>query len=156
MSTHNYQVVCIIHQILFQRPCQHSFFCTRPERLFLIWHTSKLLEKSLNYKDSKWTVFVKFSRTAIDLSNYIHKCTSFLLVFHFQTDLSNYTYGRFAVNVKPTITIIMKNFILQLNGHTNVFWGWGREDSDMQWRIKYHNMTIAHPEIFNSGTVLNL
>ena len=41
-----------------------------------------------------------------------------------------------------------------MNGHTNVFWGWGREDSDMQWRIKNQNMTIAHPEIFNSGILL--
>jgi len=43
-----------------------------------------------------------------------------------------------------------------VNGHTNVFWGWGREDSDIEHRIHNQHMKIEKPEIFDSGTVNKL
>ena len=41
-----------------------------------------------------------------------------------------------------------------VNGHTNVFWGWGREDSDIEHRIHNQHMKIEKPEIFDSGIFL--
>ena len=37
-----------------------------------------------------------------------------------------------------------------VNGHTNVFWGWGREDSDIEYRIR-KQLKIEKPEVFDSG-----
>ena len=42
----------------------------------------------------------------------------------------------------------------EVNGHTNVFWGWGREDSDIEHRIHAKHMKIEKPEIFDSGKIL--
>lgn len=36
------------------------------------------------------------------------------------------------------------NFFV-VNGFSNVFWGWGGEDDDMQYRIKHHNLSIFRP-----------
>ena len=41
----------------------------------------------------------------------------------------------------------------EVNGHTNVFWGWGREDSDIEHRIHAKHMKIEKPEIFDSGKI---
>jgi hypothetical protein len=37
-----------------------------------------------------------------------------------------------------------------VNGHTNVFWGWGREDSDIEYRIR-KQLKIKKPEVFDSA-----
>lgn len=34
-----------------------------------------------------------------------------------------------------------------VNGHSNQFWGWGGEDNDIEYRIKYHNLTIIKSKV---------
>jgi hypothetical protein len=50
------------------------------------------------------------------------------------------------------VTMMSSQNYSTVNGHTNVFWGWGREDSDIEHRIHTEHMKIEKPEIFDSGT----
>jgi len=34
---------------------------------------------------------------------------------------------------------------IKVNGMSNLFWGWGREDDDMQFRVQRSNLTVAKP-----------
>ena len=35
------------------------------------------------------------------------------------------------------VTAITPEQYIKANGHSNEFWGWGGEDNDMEFRIKY-------------------
>jgi hypothetical protein len=48
------------------------------------------------------------------------------------------------------VTMMSAANYTSVNGHTNVFWGWGREDSDIEYRIR-QQMKIEKPEIFDSA-----
>jgi hypothetical protein len=39
------------------------------------------------------------------------------------------------------VTALSTGDFLQINGFSNVFWGWGGEDNDLLERIRFHNMT---------------
>ena len=41
---------------------------------------------------------------------------------------------------------------LQVNGLSNLFWGWGREDDELYVRMKEAKMTIHYPEGISTGT----
>nr|XP_018668614.2 uncharacterized protein LOC100179116 isoform X1 [Ciona intestinalis] len=47
------------------------------------------------------------------------------------------------------VTAIRREHYIQVNGHSNRFWGWGGEDNDMEERIARQNLTIksAYPSI---------
>ena len=38
-----------------------------------------------------------------------------------------------------------------VNGHTNLFWGWGKEDADMEFRLRTKNLLIAKPDDIDTG-----
>ncbi|CAG5078078.1 Oidioi.mRNA.OKI2018_I69.PAR.g8893.t1.cds [Oikopleura dioica] len=48
------------------------------------------------------------------------------------------------------VTMMSAQNYTMVNGHTNVFWGWGREDSDIEYRIR-KQMKIEKPEVFDSA-----
>lgn len=48
------------------------------------------------------------------------------------------------------VTMMSADNYTNVNGHTNVFWGWGREDSDIEYRIR-KQLKILKPEVFDSG-----
>ena len=49
------------------------------------------------------------------------------------------------------VTMMSAQNYTYVNGHTNVFWGWGREDSDIEHRIHNKDMKIEKPKIFDSA-----
>jgi len=40
---------------------------------------------------------------------------------------------------------------IELNGHSNLFWGWGREDNDIEWRIRQRGYEIQKPDLIDYG-----
>ena len=49
------------------------------------------------------------------------------------------------------VTMISKKMYQFVNGYTNLFWGWGKEDTDMQYRISSKNITINLPTNIEFG-----
>lgn len=45
------------------------------------------------------------------------------------------------------ILLVAKKHFRQVNGLSNLFWGWGREDDDFYLRLKAANISIARPDI---------
>jgi len=43
------------------------------------------------------------------------------------------------------VTMLRPNHYIKVNGMSNLFWGWGREDDDMQFRVQRANFTVAKP-----------
>ena len=54
------------------------------------------------------------------------------------------------------VTMIPKSLYKKLNGHTNLFWGWGQEDTDMQQRITKKRISIDRPDNLDYGKYTNL
>jgi xylosylprotein 4-beta-galactosyltransferase len=50
------------------------------------------------------------------------------------------------------ILLITNNHFLKVNGMSNKFWGWGREDDEFYMRLKEANLTINRPNRINSDT----
>ena len=40
---------------------------------------------------------------------------------------------------------------IKVNGMSNLFWGWGREDDDMQFRVQRANFTVLKPENYDEA-----
>ena len=43
------------------------------------------------------------------------------------------------------VTMIRPEQYSKANGYSNMFWGWGREDSDMEWRLNAKGMSAIRP-----------
>ena len=49
------------------------------------------------------------------------------------------------------VSMLSYDNYITVNGHTNVFWGWGREDSDIQHRIERKELPIQKPKLIESA-----
>jgi len=49
------------------------------------------------------------------------------------------------------VTMLKKEHYLAANGYSNLFWGWGREDDDMVYRVKFAGLQIRKPVNYDSG-----
>ena len=43
------------------------------------------------------------------------------------------------------VTMLRPAHYIKVNGMSNLFWGWGREDDDMQFRVQRANFTVKKP-----------
>ena len=43
----------------------------------------------------------------------------------------------------PCTKHVIVTFFFQVNGLTNIFWGWGREDDELYVRMKEAGMTVC-------------
>ena len=49
------------------------------------------------------------------------------------------------------VTMMSREQYELVNGHTNLFWGWGKEDSDMEFRLRTKGLVIAKPDDIDTG-----
>jgi hypothetical protein len=49
------------------------------------------------------------------------------------------------------ITMMRPDDYIKANGMSNLFWGWGREDDDMQHRIERADLTVVKPKNYNQA-----
>lgn len=49
------------------------------------------------------------------------------------------------------ITMLRPNDYIKANGMSNLFWGWGREDDDMQHRIERAELTVVKPKNYDQA-----
>lgn len=49
------------------------------------------------------------------------------------------------------VTMIKREQYEKVNGHTNMFWGWGKEDADMEYRLRLARFAIAKPDPIDVG-----
>jgi len=49
------------------------------------------------------------------------------------------------------VTMLRPAHYVKVNGMSNLFWGWGREDDDMQFRVQRANFTVAKPVNYDSA-----
>ena len=49
------------------------------------------------------------------------------------------------------VTMLKKEHYLASNGYSNLFWGWGKEDDDMVYRVKAAGLEIRKPVNYDSG-----
>ena len=49
------------------------------------------------------------------------------------------------------VTMLKKEHYLASNGYSNLFWGWGKEDDDMVYRVKAAGLQIRKPVNYDSG-----
>ena len=47
------------------------------------------------------------------------------------------------------ITMLRPEDYIKANGMSNLFWGWGREDDDMQHRIELANLEVLKPKNYD-------
>jgi len=49
------------------------------------------------------------------------------------------------------VTMMSRDQYELVNGHTNLFWGWGKEDADMEFRLRTKSLPIAKPDDIDTG-----
>lgn len=49
------------------------------------------------------------------------------------------------------VTMLKPAHYIAVNGMSNLFWGWGREDDDMQFRVERANFTVLKPINYEDG-----
>lgn len=75
-----------------------------------------------------------------------YKCSNYPGPVHLSPKISKYNYIYPYGTDFGGVTMISTQDYYRVNGHTNMFWGWGKEDADMEYRIKEAEMKINLPE----------
>ena len=70
---------------------------------------------------------------------------------HLSTKISKFKYKYPYGTDFGGVTMLKSEQYLQLNGHSNLFWGWGREDNDIEWRIRQRGFEIQKPDPIDYG-----
>lgn len=70
---------------------------------------------------------------------------------HLSPKISKYNYNYPYGTDFGGVTMMSRAHYNLVNGHTNMFWGWGKEDSDMEYRISAADLRIELPEPIDLG-----
>ena len=70
---------------------------------------------------------------------------------HLSTKIDKYNYKYPYGTDFGGVTMLSRKQYETTNGHSNLFWGWGREDSDIEWRVANHSLTINTPQDVDFG-----
>ena len=70
---------------------------------------------------------------------------------HLSTEIGKYDYKYPYGTDFGGVTMLSKTQYETVNGHSNLFWGWGKEDSDIEWRVGNHSLVINTPEDVDYG-----
>ena len=70
---------------------------------------------------------------------------------HLSPKISKYNYKYPYGTDFGGVTMMSRSQYNLVNGHTNMFWGWGKEDADMEYRISAADLKIELPEPIDLG-----
>ena len=70
---------------------------------------------------------------------------------HLSPKISKYNYNYPYGTDFGGVTMMSREHYNLVNGHTNMFWGWGKEDADMEYRISAADLKIELPEPIDLG-----
>lgn len=81
----------------------------------------------------------------------MYKCSNYDMPVHLSPKISKYNYVYPYGTDFGGVTMMTKDHYNKVNGHTNMFWGWGKEDADMEYRIAQANLKIKLPTPIDLG-----
>ncbi|CAG5102511.1 Oidioi.mRNA.OKI2018_I69.chr1.g336.t2.cds [Oikopleura dioica] len=95
-------------------------------------------------KQYDWQCFV-FHDVDLVLENdkCLYRCPE--MPRHISVAIDKFKYKLLYAAIFGGITSMTTDQYIQLNGYSNLFWGWGGEDDDMFNRIRFANMKILRP-----------
>ncbi|XP_053211018.1 beta-1,4-galactosyltransferase 4-like [Panonychus citri] len=64
---------------------------------------------------------------------------------HMSVAVDKFNYSLPYAYLVGGVFAITKADFVQVNGYSNLYWGWGGEDDDMAYRLKFHNLNITRP-----------
>ena len=94
-------------------------------------------------KDSNFTcaIFHDIDLLPMNKTN-VYNCPT-RLPLHMSARVSTFAFNLPYTTIFGGVTALMKQHFEQVNGFSNMFWGWGGEDDDMYNRVHDHGLDIA-------------